>query len=205
MLKYDWVIIVGKFSKMLYMIDLLNSGNKYSVPELAQKVGVTERMIRYYKEELESDGIFIESFKGPNGGYFLINKIRNYINFNKYDVELLECSYEFLKNAKFQFSEKYLNLIYKAKCMFNISEEKSKFISSIRIEDTDELLKIINASINKSDSINISYLNIDGTIINRNIHPLQLFIYNDVNYVTAYCELRNDIRHFEINRIKNIN
>ena len=26
----------------------------------------------------------------------------------------------------------------------------------------------------------------------------------DINYVTAYCELRKDIRHFEIERIENI-
>ena len=43
---------MGKFSNMLFMIDLLNTGNKYSIKELSQKLGVTERMIIYYKEEL---------------------------------------------------------------------------------------------------------------------------------------------------------
>ena len=58
---------MSKFSNMLFMIDLLNTGNKYSIKELSQKLGVTERMIRYYKEELENNDIFIESFKCPNG------------------------------------------------------------------------------------------------------------------------------------------
>ena len=45
-----------------------------------------------YKNEIYNNGIIIESFKGPNGGYFMIDKIKNYINVNKYDIKLLENS-----------------------------------------------------------------------------------------------------------------
>ena len=68
---------MGKLSNMIYMIDLLNTGNIYTIKELSEKLGVTERMIRYYKNEICSNGIAIESFKGPNGGYFMIDKIKN--------------------------------------------------------------------------------------------------------------------------------
>ena len=61
---------MGKLSKMLYMIDLLNAGNVYSLKGLSEKLGITERMVRYYKEEICSNGIAIEIFKGPNGDYF---------------------------------------------------------------------------------------------------------------------------------------
>ena len=43
---------MGKLSNMMYMIDLLNTGNIYSLKELSDKIGVTERMIRYYKNEI---------------------------------------------------------------------------------------------------------------------------------------------------------
>ena len=92
---------MGKFSKMLYMIDLLNTGNKYSIKDLANKIGVSERMVRYYKEELENNGIFIESFKGPNGGYFLLDKIKNYVSINKYDIQLLEYLLKDLETKQF--------------------------------------------------------------------------------------------------------
>ena len=78
---------MGKLSKMIYMIDLLNTGNVYTIKELADKLGVTERMVRYYKDEICTNGIVIESFKGPNGGYFMIDKIKNYTNINKYDIQ----------------------------------------------------------------------------------------------------------------------
>ena len=43
---------MGKLANMMYMIDLLNTGNIYTLKELSEKIGVTERMIRYYKEEI---------------------------------------------------------------------------------------------------------------------------------------------------------
>lgn len=195
---------MGKFSNMLFMIDLLNTGNKYSIKELSQKLGVTERMIRYYKEELENNGIFIESFKGPNGGYFMIDKVKNYISFNKYDVQLLENISEVLEKSNFSFMKSYKDLLEKVKNMYSIAEEKSKFIVDIKSLDNNEIFNIVKSSIKKQESINIEYRNIDGTISKRTIHPLQLFNYKDINYVTAYCELRKDIRHFEIERIENI-
>ncbi len=195
---------MGKFSNMLYMIDLLNTGNKYSIKELSQKLGVTERMIRYYKEELENNGIFIESFKGPNGGYFMLDRVKNYISFNKYDVQLLENISEVLEKSNFPFMKSYKDLLEKVKNMYSIAEEKSKFIIDIKSLDNNEIFNIVKSSIKKQESINIEYRNIDGTISKRTIHPLQLFNYKDINYVTAYCELRKDIRHFEIERIENI-
>ena len=60
---------MGKFSNMMYMVDLLNTGNIYTLRDLSEKIGVSERMIRYYKNEICENGITIESFKGSNG-YF---------------------------------------------------------------------------------------------------------------------------------------
>lgn len=195
---------MSKFSNMLFMIDLLNTGNKYSIKELSQKLDVTERMIRYYKEELENNGIFIESFKGPNGGYFMLDRVKNYISFNKYDVQLLENISEVLEKSNFPFMKSYKDLLEKVKNMYSIAEEKSKFIIDIKSLDNNEIFNIVKSSIKKQEAINIEYRNIDGTISKRTIHPLQLFNYKDINYVTAYCELRKDIRHFEIERIENI-
>ena len=195
---------MSKFSNMLFMIDLLYTGNKYSIKELSQKLGVTERMIRYYKEELENNGIFIESFKGPNGGYFMLDRVKNYISFNKYDVQLLENISEVLEKSNFPFMKSYKDLLEKVKNMYSIAEEKSKFIIDIKSLDNNEIFNIVKSSIKKQEAINIEYRNIDGTISKRTIHPLQLFNYKDINYVTAYCELRKDIRHFEIERIENI-
>ena len=93
---------MGKLLNMMYMVDLLNTGNIYSLKELSKKIGVTERMIRYYKNEICNNGIAIETFKGPNGGYFMIDKVKNYIHVNKYDIQLLEKICSFLSHNTFE-------------------------------------------------------------------------------------------------------
>ena len=57
------------------MLQLLSSGRKYSINQLANILEVTPRMVRVYKEELEKAGIFIDSIRGPYGGYVLNQKI----------------------------------------------------------------------------------------------------------------------------------
>lgn len=192
---------MGKLSNMMYMIDLLNTGNIYTIKELSEKIGVTERMIRYYKEEICKNGICIESFKGPNGGYFMIDKLKNYTSINKYDIQLLEYSSKVLKQNNFKYFDKYEYFINKVKNMNSVYDDKSKFISNIDLNDKEKIQRVLIDSIEKSEKIEIIYDNLDGNYSQRIIHPLQTFKYKDVEYVTAYCELRNDIRHFEINRI----
>ena len=57
------------------MLQLLQNKRKYSIKELAEKLEVSPRMIRQYKDELEYAGIFIETIYGPYGGYVLNQEI----------------------------------------------------------------------------------------------------------------------------------
>lgn len=195
---------MGKIANMLYMIDLLNTGNIYTLKELSEKIGVTERMIRYYKDEICNNGIAIESFKGPNGGYFMIDEIKNYTSINKYDIQLLDNVKHFLSENNFKYVDKYEEFLDKAKKMYSIYEEKSKYIANVDTNSSDVIEKIIKSAISKNEKVEIVYNNVDGSQHKRIIHPLYLFKYKENYYVTAFCELRNDIRHFEIKRIVNI-
>ena len=47
---------MSKVSNTLTMLRLLESGKNYSVKELAEKLEVSPRMIKSYKEELEKCG-----------------------------------------------------------------------------------------------------------------------------------------------------
>lgn len=195
---------MGKFSNMMYMVDLLNTGNIYTLRDLSEKIGVSERMIRYYKNEICDNGIAIESFKGPNGGYFMIDRIKNYTSINKYDIQLLENISNVLFKSDFKYIDKFNDLLDKSKKMYSIYDEKSKFIANININKPGEIEKFIKNAIEKNEEIEIIYNDINGGKSKRIIHPLYLFKYKDKNYVTAFCELRNDIRHFELEKIANI-
>ena len=50
---------MSKISNALTMLELLNNNRKYSINELAERLEVTPRMIRIYKQDLENAGIYI--------------------------------------------------------------------------------------------------------------------------------------------------
>ena len=66
---------MSKISNVISMLQILSSGRKYSINDLANELEVTPRMIRMYKDELEKAGIFIDTIRGPYGGYVLNQKI----------------------------------------------------------------------------------------------------------------------------------
>ena len=80
---------MAKFSNMLVMINLLKSGRKYSVKELAERLEVSQRVVREYKLFLEEAGIYLETIRGPYGGYVLDRDIvMPNIKFNNKDMNL---------------------------------------------------------------------------------------------------------------------
>ena len=62
---------MSKISNVLLMFEYLSTGRKYSISELAERLEVSPRMIRVYKDELEKAGIYIDTVRGPYGGYIL--------------------------------------------------------------------------------------------------------------------------------------
>ena len=151
---------MSKISNVLTMLEYLSSGKKYSITELSEKLEVTPRMIRVYKGEIEKAGIYIDTIKGPYGGYVLnqnINVPKRFITPNEIDV----------KNKNF------FNLINRA-----IKEKRKCFIEYY-----------------SKDEKNIS---------ERTVHPYDLILLGNEWGVAAYCESKEEIRHFYINRVKTI-
>ena len=151
---------MSKISNVLTMLEYLSSGKKYSIAELSEKLEVTPRMIRVYKDEIEKAGIYIDTIKGPYGGYVLnqnINVPKRFIIPNEIDIK----------------NKNYFNLINKA-----IKEKRKCFIE---------------------------YYSKDGKKLSKRIiHPYDLILLGSEWGVAAYCEKKEEIRHFYINRIKTI-
>lgn len=151
---------MSKISNVLTMIEYLSTGRKYSIAELSEKLEVTPRMIRVYKDEIEKAGIYIDTIKGPYGGYVLnqnINVPKRFITPNEINI--------------------------KNKNLFNL----------------------INRAIKEKRKCLIEYYSKNEKIFSkRTIHPYDLILLGDEWGVAAYCELKEEIRHFYINRIKSI-
>ena len=146
-----------KLSNTIMLLRLLQNGKKYSIKELAVKIEVSTRMIRQYKNELEYTGIYIESIRGPYGGYYLNQNVK-------------------------------------------LPENMNKPISII--VENKETYNILNKAINSKNKCYIEYYSKEhDDKTKRIIRPYELIVLDNEWGVAAFCENKQEIRHFYLNRI----
>ena len=151
---------MSKLSNAIMLLRLLQNGKKYSIKELADEIEVSPRMIREYKNELECAGIFIESIRGPYGGYYLNQNIK--------------------------------------------LPEKINTSKSIPVNNK-EYYNLISNAINNRNKCYIEYYSKEhDKITKRIIRPYELIVLDNEWGVAAYCENKQEIRHFYLNRISKI-
>ncbi len=150
---------MSKLSNTIMLLRLLQNGKKYSIKELANELEVSPRMIRTYKNELECAGIYIESIRGPYGGYYLNQNIKLPENINKSKI--------------IPVNKEYYNSLSKA--------------------------------INNRNKCYIEYYSKEhDSITKRVIRPYELIVLDNEWGVAAFCENKQEIRHFYLNRISKL-
>lgn len=184
---------MSKLSNTLLLLSYLQNGRKYSINELSEKIEVTPRMIRSYKEELEKAGFIIETIYGPYGGYILKkNNILISSLFNEYDLKSI-------KQLKKEYpSSEYLEILLDKVKM--VSEDKSE----PTLKQDRNTYNVLSRAIKEKRKVEIEYDSLEKGISRRVIQPLELFYLKDGFGVAAFCEKKKDLRHFELKRIKNI-
>lgn len=188
---------MSKISNVLTMIELLSSGKKYGIQELSDILEVTPRMIRVYKEEMEKAGIYVDTLRGPYGGYVLNQSIRlPSRKFNKKDLDLLDN----IKN-KLKLNDESFNIFYdKVRGIYQGS--KNEYLE-LKEENLNKY-NILNKAIKERKKVKILYYSYHKGETNRIIHPYDMFLYNNGWGCSAFCERKKDLRHFEIKRIRKI-
>lgn len=198
---------MSKITNTILMIKLLSNGRVYSVKELSDELGVTERMVRYYKEQLEMAGYIIESFKGPGGGYYINkNDMININYFNKYDLEVLDkVQSEISTSDNDKLIKDFIELNKKLHSIYNTNKVLSEYKDiNVVVNVADDKINTINDCIKNKKSIFIDYLGSSGKIVKREIIPINIFEFENNIYVTAFCKLRGAIRHFNLKKIMSL-
>lgn len=196
------------------MLQLLKSGKKYSINELAEKLEVSPRMIRVYKDELEKAGIYVDSIQGIYGGYVLNQRLSSLdVGLSKEDLALFKSIGEYiLDRDDFVFRKEYNDFVIKINSAYeNLRNKKAANIPSVPYiqkfldeKDTKEETKKynkINYAIKNKRKMKIKYASLNSGMIDRIIHPCGLFVHEDYWYLSAYCELKGQTRSFVVSRI----
>ena len=187
---------MSKISNVITMLQLLQTGRKYSINELATKLEISERMVRQYKEDLDKAGIYIDTIMGPYGGYVLNRTIRVPIRkFNSKDVKLLD---EIIKKENDVKKKSELVLLQdKIKGIYIGSKDEERELK----EDILDRYNVLMRAIKEKRKVKIKYYSYKYGETERVICPAEMFLFQDGWYCAAFCELRQDMRHFELKRI----
>lgn len=192
---------MSKVSNMISMIFMLNDNKIHSMQELAEKLEVTPRMIKQYKDELELAGIYIDSKRGKTGGYFLNQELNNIdVGLNLQDIYFLKKYAE--KRCENNELLQIFDKIFNAYSKNNLSRDKTK-IDRILSENIgiEKVYIDMRNSINNQRKVYIEYKSINSGISKRIIHPAELFNYLDDWYIAAFCEQKMEIRLFRLKDI----
>jgi len=186
---------MSKVGNTLTMLRLLESGRKYTIKELAEKLEVTPRMITIYKEELEKSGIYIDSIKGQYGGY-VYNKKHDYnVSFDYLDVDAIE---SILSKLDSKEQEKLTITLEKIRSIVIYSaDEKRNFI--IDKEDLQKKYTIISNAIKNERELYFKYHNKP-----RQFLPYSFTYYKEFIYVTGYSIAEDDIKTLNLSGIKDL-
>lgn len=189
---------MSKVSNVITMLELLQTGKKYSINELSNKLEVSERMIRVYKEDLEKAGIYIDTIMGPYGGYVLNQRVRTPIRkFKLKDAELLDTYITQEKDEKKK--EELIILQDKIKGVYIGSKQEEQ---ELNLKDENgKKYNLLTRAIKEKRKVKILYYSYGKGENERIIDPIEMFLFQEGWYCAAFCEKKQDIRHFELKRI----
>ncbi len=80
-------------------------------------------------------------------------------------------------------------------------DENSNFLK-IKDEVKEKMYIVMKKAIFNKNKVKIKYASVNSGITQRIIHPAELFVYIDKWYIAAFCELRNEIRLFKLENVK---
>ena len=81
-------------------------------------------------------------------------------------------------------------------------ESKANLSRKISDEEGQDRYNVLEQGVTEKRKVKILYYSFDQKEIERVIHPSELFCSKESWYCMAFCELRQDIRVFELNRIR---
>lgn len=205
---------MSKNDNMLAILWMLNSGEKITAKQIAEKLEINIRTVYRYIDSLCASGVPIVSDTGQNGGYSLLNNfIRAPLFFSVEEQKAILQAAIFAKEAGYPFSESLDKATEKLKLYSNGEQEKllnghlATFDVINRVSDPKVKVTLgeLEQAVVNQHSVEIVYrTSKEEQPKQRIIDPYGVLYWNNKWYTVAFCHLRNEIRSFRIERILDI-
>ena len=189
---------MGTVSNALNMLFILSSGKTYKIRELAEKLEVSPKSVRLYRDALDEAGVYVLEKRGKYGGYHLPKDFQNSLlglemtEEEKLALELVEGELQSAghleaRNIGTLLVEQMSHIVSGARPNIDASKEREK------------LIRIIRAKREKR-KVCLQYRSLRGETNTRTLHVYNTYTYRGEIYLVAYCEMRKGYRDFKLSR-----
>ncbi len=202
-------------TRLLTILELLQSRGEMSGHELAQALEVEERSIRRYILMLRDMGIPIEGERGPHGGYRLRRGFRlPPLMFNADEITAVMMG--LMLTRELGSTALYATESAIAKIDRVLPEElrrradalqDSLVLNHVQLgvrSVPNTWITTLSLAAYEGKCLDITYRSADGSFTQRVIDPYGLVLHARTYYVPAYCHLREDKRVFRLDRVQAI-
>jgi predicted DNA-binding transcriptional regulator YafY len=199
-------------TRLLTVLELLQSRKQITGPEIARRLEVDERTVRRYITNLQDMGIPVEAERGPYGSYRLE---RGYklppLMFT--DAEAVALTLGLVVMREFRFpvdieavegalakTERVLpeKLLHQVR---GLQEGIVFHVSPPPILLRNDFLSVLSTAVQQRQQVLMRYRSWNGDESERAFDPYGV-VYNEGYWYTAgYCHLRRDLRTFRLDRI----
>lgn len=193
--------------RLFQIVQNLHHDRVVTARDLADELEVSERTIYRDIQDLSLSGIPVTGEAGV--GYRLMKGFRiPPLMFNEEELESLVLGARMVRawtdknlaRAAHQALRKIEQVVPdKLKPQF---DRQDMIVPDFPMEgQAGEQLIVIRQAIKEKHKVSFSYTRADGNSSKRTVHPLGLFYWGKVWTLVAWCELRDDFRHFRLDRI----
>lgn len=204
-----------KIVNILKLMNFFDSGASYTVKELAQKLTVTEKSVYRYLETLKT--AYIPIYRDPVSmrysfytGYTLKK-----IGLTNDEISILITLKRLVSNLGIPFVSSFNSVLdkitYKIKSDADFNEKREILPIWIKIDEPsnfykyEKIFSIISKSIKERLRLNMTYFTLTRKeVTTREVDPYGLIYSNGFWILVAFCHMRNEVRHFSIDSIREL-
>ncbi|MGG1553339.1 helix-turn-helix transcriptional regulator [Paenibacillus ferrarius] len=200
-----------KSKRLMELMMTVNRKRRFKVGELADEFNVSTRTILRDLQELSELGVPLYSEVGPHGGYQVLReRVLPPIAFTEgeavamfFAVHALRhySSLPFDAESASALSKFYFHMPGDIRDQIDRMKERVDFVSPTRRGDAPHLSALLDAAVHQK-VLTITYESKSEGTTSRQIQPISLYAHNGFWYCTAYCFLREGIRVFRCDRIR---
>ena len=196
--------------RLFQIVQLLRNDRYVTARALAESLEVSERTIYRDIQDLSASGVPITGEAGA--GYRLLEGFHlPPVMFTEEEVAALVVGMRMvqawtdkgLAKAAFHALQK-IEAVVPEHLQSEIEREEILVPDFSSNGEVAEHLAVYRQAIKVKKKVSFDYIREDGEQSFRTIHPLGLFYWGKVWTLVAWCELRNEFRHFRLDRMENV-